>query len=103
MKIEIEREDDGRWIAEMPDLPGVMAYGGTRDEAIVNVKTLAARVLADRAASACDDFDREVAALGASEKFASFLKARSDETGDIPINDGRSQDPLQSKEGPWDS
>ena len=36
-----------------------------------------------------DDFDREVAALGASEKFASFLKARSDETGDIPISDVR--------------
>jgi len=36
-----------------------------------------------------DDFDREVAALGASEKFASFLKARSDEAGDIPISDVR--------------
>lgn len=36
-----------------------------------------------------DDFDREVAALGASEKFASFLKARSDETGDIPLEDVR--------------
>jgi len=34
MKIEIERETDGRWIAEVPDLPGVMAYGKTRKEAV---------------------------------------------------------------------
>jgi len=32
MKIEIEREDDGRWIAEIPELPGVMAYGDNRNE-----------------------------------------------------------------------
>ncbi len=48
MKIEIEREDDGRWIAEVPDLPGVMVYGKTREEAISRVKALALRVLADR-------------------------------------------------------
>ncbi|MEW6234018.1 MAG: type II toxin-antitoxin system HicB family antitoxin [Candidatus Omnitrophota bacterium] len=48
MKIDIEREDDGRWIAEAPDLPGVMAYGLTRSEAIVKVEALALRVLADR-------------------------------------------------------
>ena len=34
MKIEIEREEDGRWIAEIPDLPGVVVYGGSRNEAI---------------------------------------------------------------------
>ena len=48
MKIEVEREADGRWLAEVPDLPGVMAYGPSRAEAIVSVKALALRVLADR-------------------------------------------------------
>jgi predicted RNase H-like HicB family nuclease len=48
MIVEIEREDDGRWIAEVTDLPGVMTYGKTREEAILKVKALALRVLADR-------------------------------------------------------
>ena len=48
MKIEIEREADGRWLAEVPDLPGAMAYGPTRAAAIAGVKALALRVLADR-------------------------------------------------------
>ena len=47
MRIEIEREDDGRWIAEIPDLPGVMVYGKSREEAIVEVEALALRVPAD--------------------------------------------------------
>ncbi len=48
MIVEIEREDDGRWIAEVRDLPGVMTYGKTREEAISKVKALALRVLDDR-------------------------------------------------------
>jgi predicted RNase H-like HicB family nuclease len=48
MKIEIEREDDGRWIAEIPECPGVMAYGDSRNEAISKAEALALRVLADR-------------------------------------------------------
>lgn len=48
MTIEVEREEDGRWIAEIPDLPGVMIYGQSRAEAISKVKALALRVLADR-------------------------------------------------------
>ena len=48
MKIEIEREDDGRWIAEVPELSGVMVYGETREEAIARVQSLALRVIADR-------------------------------------------------------
>lgn len=48
MKIEIEREDDGRWIAEVPDLSGVMAYGATRHEAVNKAEALALRVIADR-------------------------------------------------------
>ena len=45
--LETEREVDGRWIAEVPELAGVMAYGGTRDEAIAHVEVLALRVLAE--------------------------------------------------------
>lgn len=48
MNIEVDREKDGRWIAEVPDLPGVMTYGQTREEAINKVEALALRVLADR-------------------------------------------------------
>lgn len=47
-EIELELESDGRWIAEIPSLPGVMAYGKTRADAIRSVHALALRVLADR-------------------------------------------------------
>jgi predicted RNase H-like HicB family nuclease len=47
-RIEIERETDGRWMAEIPDLSGVMTYGRSRDEAIAHVQALALRVLAER-------------------------------------------------------
>jgi predicted RNase H-like HicB family nuclease len=46
--IEIDREDDGRWFAAVVELPGVMAYGATEDEALANVKVLAMEVLTDR-------------------------------------------------------
>lgn len=48
LTIETEQEDDGRWLAEVPQLSGVMAYGQTRVEAIDHVKALALRVIADR-------------------------------------------------------
>lgn len=48
MNIEIEREEDGRWIAEVMDLPGAMVYGTTREEAVAKVEALALRILADR-------------------------------------------------------
>jgi predicted RNase H-like HicB family nuclease len=48
LTIETEQEDDGRWIAEVSSLPGVMAYGASRDEATAQVKALALRVLAER-------------------------------------------------------
>jgi predicted RNase H-like HicB family nuclease len=48
LKIELEREEDGRWIAEVPSLAGVLAYGETREEAIARAEALALRVLADR-------------------------------------------------------
>jgi predicted RNase H-like HicB family nuclease len=46
--IEHEQEQDGRWIAEVRELPGVLAYGATRDEAMVKAQALALRVLAER-------------------------------------------------------
>ena len=46
--IEVEQETDGRWIAEVPELPGVMVYGQTQPEAIDQVHLLAQRVIADR-------------------------------------------------------
>jgi predicted RNase H-like HicB family nuclease len=48
LEIEIDQEEDGRWIAEVPDLSGVMAYGHTRDEAVARVQALALRVIAER-------------------------------------------------------
>ncbi|MBI5570908.1 MAG: type II toxin-antitoxin system HicB family antitoxin [Desulfomonile tiedjei] len=48
MSVETEREDDGRWIAEVPELPGVMVYGRTREEAVTWVQALALRAIADR-------------------------------------------------------
>jgi predicted RNase H-like HicB family nuclease len=48
LKIEIAREDDGRWIGEVPDLPGVLVYGATEAEARAKAEALAFRVIADR-------------------------------------------------------
>jgi predicted RNase H-like HicB family nuclease len=48
LAIEIEREEDGRWLADVPGLPGVMTYGGTREQAIARVQALALRVVAER-------------------------------------------------------
>ena len=48
MNVEIEQEDDGRWIAEVPDFPGAMAYGVSRQEAISSVEVLVLRAIADR-------------------------------------------------------
>ena len=48
MKVETELEEDGRWIAEVPALPGAMAYGLSRAEAVSKVEALVLRILADR-------------------------------------------------------
>jgi predicted RNase H-like HicB family nuclease len=48
MMIETEQEEDGRWIAEVLDLPGVMVYANNKEDAILKVKALALRVIADR-------------------------------------------------------
>lgn len=56
--IEIEQEEDGRWIAEIPALPGVMVYGSTREEAEIRVEALALRVIADQMESQHTRTDR---------------------------------------------
>ena len=48
LDIELDREGDGRWLAEVPALSGVLCYGQTRDEAMARVQALALRVLAER-------------------------------------------------------
>jgi len=48
LRLEVEREQDGRWIAEVLDLPGAMGYGLTRDEAVARAKALALRAMAER-------------------------------------------------------
>ena len=48
LTVEFEQEEDGRWLAEIPALPGVMVYGATREEASAKVQALALRVLAER-------------------------------------------------------
>jgi predicted RNase H-like HicB family nuclease len=48
LTVNLDREDDGRWLAEISELPGVLAYGQTKDDAIAKVKSLSLRVLADR-------------------------------------------------------
>ena len=58
-QIETEREADGRWIAEIPNLPGVMVYGKTKQDAVRSVRALALRVLADRIEHAKSSAARE--------------------------------------------
>ena len=48
LTVEYEQEEDGRWLAEVLQLPGVLAYGQTQEEAIARAQALALRVLADR-------------------------------------------------------
>jgi len=55
LTIRFEREVDGRWMAEVPDLPGVLSYGGTEAAAVVTAEAVALRVLADRIESSGDD------------------------------------------------
>jgi predicted RNase H-like HicB family nuclease len=46
--IELDQEDDGRWLADVPALPGVLCYGADRSEAVAKVQALALRVIAER-------------------------------------------------------
>ena len=58
--MEVDREEDGRWIAEIPSLPGCMAYGKTREESVRLAEALALRIMAERLEA------------GDSTEFASF-------------------------------
>ena len=62
LRIESEREEDGRWIAEVPALPGVLSYGATEEEARAKIKALALRVVADRLENG-EPLPREIAAM----------------------------------------
>lgn len=48
MRVDVEQEQDGRWLAEVSALPGAMAYGGTKQEAVARVEALVLRILADK-------------------------------------------------------
>jgi predicted RNase H-like HicB family nuclease len=62
LKIESEREEDGRWLAEVPSLAGVMAYGASEAEARAKVQALALHVIADRLEHG-ETLPREIAAV----------------------------------------
>jgi predicted RNase H-like HicB family nuclease len=72
LTIDLDREEDGRWIAEALEIPGVMCYGETRDEAISNVERLAIEVIADRIAHG----ELPSSALGASFRIPDEQLAR---------------------------
>jgi predicted RNase H-like HicB family nuclease len=55
LTIDVERETDGRWLAEVPELPGVLAYGATESAAVIAAEVIALRVLADRLERSGDD------------------------------------------------
>ena len=65
LTVETEREVDGRWIAEIADLPGVLSYGRTREEAVAKAEALALRVLADRVGHGEDGPDLSILFSGA--------------------------------------
>ena len=62
LTIETELEADGRWIAEVPELPGVLAYGATQGDAMAKAETLALRVVADQ----LENGERQAVALSIS-------------------------------------
>jgi predicted RNase H-like HicB family nuclease len=62
LRVEVEREEDGHWIAEVPALPGVMTYGDTEAQARAKVKVLALRVIADRLENG-EPLPREIAGV----------------------------------------
>ena len=65
LRIESEREDDGRWIAEVPALPGVLTYGASEAEARAKVQALALRIIADRLENG-EPLPREIAGVFAA-------------------------------------
>ena len=87
LKVEIEHEEDGRWIAEVPALPGVLTYGDTEAQARAKLKALALRVIADRLENG-EDVPREIAAFfeaacaaGKLQRLAAFLLCLKESDG----------------------
>ena len=76
LAIETDREEDGRWIAHIPALPGVMVYGRTPDDALVRVKALAPHLIADRT-----EHDEEAPDVGT---FSSVCRAEHDQPESRP-------------------
>jgi predicted RNase H-like HicB family nuclease len=64
-EVEFDREDHGRWIAEIVNLPGAMAYGATREEALAAVEAIALRALADRLESQHESLKASIEFAGA--------------------------------------
>ncbi len=64
-EVEFDREDDGRWIAEIVNLPGAMAYGATKEEALAAVEAIALRALADRLESHHESLKASIEFAGA--------------------------------------
>lgn len=73
LQIEVEREEDGRWIAEVPELPGVMAYGEDRASAVARAQALALRLLAERMEQQGKQYLEERARRGSREKYEASL------------------------------
>jgi predicted RNase H-like HicB family nuclease len=72
-QIEVEREEDGRWIAEVSDLPGVLVYGEDRASAIAKAQALAIRVMAERLEQAGEKYLQERARRGSRKRFEAAL------------------------------
>lgn len=72
-KVEVEREEDGRWIAEVPELPGVIVYGEDRASAVAKAQALAARVLAERLDGGGEEKLRQRALRGSRERYEAAL------------------------------
>jgi predicted RNase H-like HicB family nuclease len=77
LTIEVELEDDGRWLAEVAELPGVLAYGRTREEAVGRVQALSLRVLADRLKEKGDATGRESFLIMSRVRRVPFFSQRS--------------------------
>ena len=73
LQIEVEREEDGRWIAEVPDLPGVIVYGEDRASAIAKARALAVRVLAERLDQGGEEYLQQRARRGSRAEYEAAL------------------------------
>ena len=72
-QIEVEREEDGRWIAEVPELPGVMVYGDDRASAVARAQALAVRVLAEWVQEDGEEYLQERARRGSRANYQAAL------------------------------